>query len=229
MSTLLVLQSRDRDLRESRQRLDNYPKEQERLDREEAEAEARRTAARDELRAAEVKRQGLSQEAEEARTKIQRLRNQQLEVRKNEEYQALNHEIAALEERIDGVETEEIDLLDTIAEREETLRSVGEEVDRERERLQRERERLAQHEAEARAQIGEREEGVTAARAAVPADLFQRYEGLLAQKKRFPVVVPLEGQVCQGCHLRVSNEVAGAVRDFEVVACDQCGRLLFQE
>ena len=229
MSTLLVLQSRDRDLRKSRQRLDNYPREQERLDREVAEAEARRTAARDELRAAEVTRQGLAQGAEEARTKIQRLRNQQLEVRKNEEYQALNHEIAALEERIDGIETEEIGLLDTIAEREETLRAVSEEVDRELERLQRERERLEEYEAEARAQIGKREEGVAAARAAVPADLLQRYEGLLAQKKRFPVVVPLEGQVCQGCHLRVSNEVAGAVRDFEVVACDQCGRLLFQE
>jgi len=229
MSTLLVLQSRDRDLRKSRQRLDNYPREQERLDREVAEAEARRTAARDELRAAEVTRQGLAQGAEEARTKIQRLRNQQLEVRKNEEYQALNHEIAALEERIDGIETEEIGLLDTIAEREETLRAVSEEVDRELERLQRERERLEEYEAEARAQIGKREEGVAAARAAVPGDLLQRYEGLLAQKKRFPVVVPLEGQVCQGCHLRVSNEVAGAVRDFEVVACDQCGRLLFQE
>lgn len=56
-------------------------------------------------------------------------------------------------------------------------------------------------------------------------ELLSRYEEL--RKKFQNVVVPLLGEMCQGCHLAVPTTVAKAVRKKEgPVRCPNCGRFL---
>jgi len=44
------------------------------------------------------------------------------------------------------------------------------------------------------------------------------------------VVVPLQGQKCGGCHLKISSGIDTEVRkNGELMTCDQCGRILFWE
>jgi predicted nucleic acid-binding Zn-ribbon protein len=61
--------------------------------------------------------------------------------------------------------------------------------------------------------------------ALLPPEILTRYEDL---RKKFPnAVVPLAGEVCEGCHLTVPTVVAKAVRRKEgVVGCPNCGRFL---
>lgn len=71
----------------------------------------------------------------------------------------------------------------------------------------------------------ERLEGERAQRAAaVESKLLQRYEELRARYE--DPIVPVHNGVCTGCNLRVSEITAERVR-FEIVACENCSRLLY--
>lgn len=60
----------------------------------------------------------------------------------------------------------------------------------------------------------------------IPPDVLARYIEL--RKKFRDAVVPLVGEVCQGCHLSVPTIVAKAVRKREgLVRCPNCGRFLY--
>lgn len=60
----------------------------------------------------------------------------------------------------------------------------------------------------------------------IPSEILARYMEL--RKKFHDAVVPLVGEVCQGCHLSVPTIVAKAVRKREgLVRCPNCGRFLY--
>lgn len=62
--------------------------------------------------------------------------------------------------------------------------------------------------------------------ASLPPEILSRYEEL--RRKFQDAVVPLVGEVCQGCHLSVPTVVAKAVRKKEgLVRCPNCGRFLY--
>ena len=60
-------------------------------------------------------------------------------------------------------------------------------------------------------------------------DVFlNQYERIRKMTKRPPYVVPIVNQKCEGCHLRVSNEVALGAREVgEPHFCDQCARIVY--
>jgi len=229
MIPLLSLQSRDLDLRQALLSLQAFPKERAQVENEIAEAEAAVGEMRDRKSGSEVLRERMEADAESAREKIRRLRNQQLEVRKNEEYEALTHEIENLEKLIDGIEEKEIALLDEIEAARDALLEKESEAKAKIDRLSKTLAKIDADEKSFRERLDGMKDEVERLRSAVDPELLARYDSLWKQIKRPPVVVPLEDQKCGGCHLRVSNEVAAAVQDFRAVTCDQCGRLLYVE
>ncbi|MFP4352179.1 MAG: zinc ribbon domain-containing protein, partial [Puniceicoccaceae bacterium] len=229
MIPLLALQARDLDLRKALLSLQAFPEERAQVREEIARAEAALGEKRAAVKASEVLREQMDADAESAREKIRRLRNQQLEVRKNEEYEALTHEIASLEKLIDGIEEKEIVLLDEIEVARSALRETEAATKARVDKLSKTLAKIDADEKSARDRLDGMKEDVGRMRPAVDPALLVVYDGLWKQIKRPPVVVPLEDQKCGGCHLRVSNEVAAGAREFRVVTCDQCGRLLFVE
>jgi len=229
MSRLLALQERDRELIRAEERLAAFPKDEARIREAAAAAESRLDEAKARVREAELGAKEMDRLAGEAREKINRLRNQQLEVKKNEEYQALEREIAELGHLIDGYETKELEIFEQIDAKAKECTAVEEEVAAEKKLLEGELAELEKARAEAEAAIDGLREGVRRAEAGVSASLMTTYSNLKKRFKRLPVVVALEGQQCQGCHLRVSNEVASQAEELVTQACDQCGRLLYVE
>ncbi len=67
------------------------------------------------------------------------------------------------------------------------------------------------------------------ARGPVPEAWLTRYDRLV-KTQGLPAVVPLHGQKCGGCHLKVSNGVETLARiGGDIVTCDNCGRILYFE
>jgi predicted nucleic acid-binding Zn-ribbon protein len=147
-------------------------------------------------------------------------------VKKNEEYQALLHEIAAAKARRSDRETELLVLMDQ-----------EEQAARERPELERS---LAGMESEAAArgravdaeERGEREQlaALEAERAALmdrlPAAIRSRYERIRASKDGRAVVPILKG-ACGGCYRGQPPQVLQeARRGDRLLVCDGCGRLL---
>jgi len=229
MIPLLALQSRDLELRKALLSLQSFPVEREQVEKEVAAEKQDLADARMSVKEAEVRREEMEADTEVASDKIRKLKNQQLEVRKNDEYEALTHEIEALEKKIDEIEEEELTLLDEIEEQKKSLAVKEAEVAKNLEKCDSVLGKIEADEDLFRARLSGMEQEVESRRAEVDPDLLSKYDSLWKQIKRPPVVVPLEDQKCGGCHLRVSNEIDAAVQAFKPVYCDSCGRLLFLE
>jgi len=229
MISLLSLQERDLQYQRAQCALRSLPAERKSVQEKIQSSEQTVEVARQGVRAKELERQRLASEAETAQDKVNRFKTQQLSVKKNEEYEALTHEIEALEDRIGSMEDEELGVLEEIDEAKSVLKGEEENSAKEIILLQKEQEKIQKQEEEIQEGIDELKSKVDQMREEVIPDLLHLYDQLSQQIKRPPVVVPLAKQICSGCHLRVSNEVDAKVQKFETVCCDQCGRLLYLE
>jgi predicted nucleic acid-binding Zn-ribbon protein len=228
LEKLLVLQDRDMRLRQLQHDLGQLPKEekaiQDKLARESQNLEALKQAAKK----LESDRKQLELEVKSKQELIARYKKQQMETRKNEEYQALTHEIERAEKDISGIEDKELELMESY---EQALKNIKEEDAR----VQKYRDEAAERlkylngkkenftkEAEAvKAEVGALEPAMD------PAALA-RYRRIL-QSKGDKAIVPIEhGKVCGGCHMALTQQtVVAAKADQNLVACDDCGRLIF--
>ena len=188
-------------------------------------------SAKGELRELESKKKLLETEigsAEELRAKY---RTQQLAVKKNDEYQALGHEIDHAQAQIDDLEGRELETLYAIDEARKRFASAEATL----------KQNIAGHEARIRS-LQEKGASLTQEHAAAVAAVAQARTPLpkpaleaydVAAARRMPAVVPIHGGKCGGCHLKVSSEVESAARgksrDDEFAHCDQCGQLVYWE
>jgi predicted nucleic acid-binding Zn-ribbon protein len=148
-------------------------------------------------------------------------------VKKNDEYQALTHEIEQTEARIGEVEESEIKILydlDTEKEKSKAAeKTILADIAAENAQLS----RLAEREKQAQDELSGAIAEVDKARTTVPEALLPRYDRL-AKSAGLPVVVALHDSKCGGCHLKVSNGVETEARKgTEIVTCDNCGRILY--
>ncbi len=184
-------------------------------------------SAKAELHGLEAKKKTLENEIKSAEERVARYKNQQLEVRKNDEYRALTHEIETTEGVIGGFEEEELKVMYAIDEAKRRFAAAEATL----------KGNIAGHEARIaalRAQGRELEgrlaaavAAVAAARPAVPETQLRTYDRL-ARKPGLPVCVPVQGGRCGGCHMRVSSNIEFEARKAEnLAACDQCGRIVY--
>ncbi len=225
---LLILQDRDQKIKKLRHDQTSLPVEKKKLADKLAAARAALDAARGRLRENEVERRKLELEVESKQGAIARFRQQQQGTRKNEEYQALAHEITHAENHIRGVEDRELELMEEAEGLQEPIRAAEAEF----KRLE-----IVTEEQTAKLDSGavglqERLNDVEADRAKTAAiiseetlDLYQR----LFSKKGDLVVVPTEGEVCGGCHVRAPAQTLIQLRgDRQLTQCPNCGRILYR-
>ena len=187
--------------------------------------------ARMELRQLETDKKLLETEIGSAEEKLGKYRTQQSAVKKNDEYQALGHEIETTEAQVSQMEEKELEIMYAIDEAKNRF-EVAEKV------LQ---ENIVGHEAKIAA-LAERKTNLESELTTVQAEVSEAREpveeralGLYDRiaKLYMPVCVPLKGGKCGGCHLKVSSEVESASRgkspDNELATCDQCSRLVYWE
>ena len=229
MIPLLSLQERDLQYQRAKSSLRSIPVEREAVRKKIHLSEQRVEQARAEVRKKELERERFSSEAEAAQDKMNRFKTQQLSVKKNEEYEALSHEIQNMEERIGSLEDKELEALEAIDMARSSLREEEAGSAKEIALWEKDLEKIQKQEEEMQGGLDQLKATVEKMRKEVVPELLETYDQLSRQIKRPPVVVPLVKQICVGCHLRVSNEVEAKVQNFQAVCCDQCGRLLYLE
>ncbi len=227
LTKLLVLQDRDMKRLALEQQLKDVPHE---ISLVEAKIAAEKLAidtAKTEWRELEAKKKTLETEIQSAQGKIAKYRTQQLEVRKNDEYRALTHEIETTEGVIGGYEEAELKVMYAIDEAKKRFNEAesvlktniaGHEG---KIRTLREREKQAQIDYQAAIAAS------AEARLIVVEDQLKIYDRL-ARKPGLPVCVPVSGGRCGGCHLKVPTHIEVLARSgAEIATCDQCGRVVY--
>jgi len=112
LSNLLILQDRDLRKIQIESELQRIPKEEEHIEltlkTQSVDYEAHKKAAQQ----IEVQRKELDNEVKAKESKIAKYQTQQMETKKNEEYQALGHEIERTKQEISDLEDQELQLME---------------------------------------------------------------------------------------------------------------------
>lgn len=226
---LLILQDRDRRLLALAKDLEKLPQDEARAKAKLAGDEAGVTRAHDAVVACELRLKRLELDAGTRRTTIQRLKLQQFETRKNDEYQAIGHEITRYEKDVDDLETRELELMEEMDVARAALQAAQAACAHDRALVEEDLAAIAQRrdrlEAEHREVAAQRE---TCA-AQVPESILPLYQRLFKSKIGL-VVAPLQDGKCGGCHMKlIASTVVAAQAAREIARCEDCGRILYVE
>ena len=227
LERLLVLQDRDQKIRKIRAEIGVLPEQKRNLEAQLAASVANLEASKLRAKEVEVQRKSLELDVGTRQGSIARLKTQQYETRKNDEFQAMGHEIERYEKEIQKIEDQELELMEQydklkaeIAVEEKTSASAKASVASQMSDLD---EKGATLKARLDELAKERETLV----AGIDEDVTERYERLFASKGD-AAIVAVEHGVCTGCHMKVTTQTAVRARsENEIVSCEQCGRILF--
>lgn len=228
LTQLLVVQDRDARRREVEKNLAAVPGDRERVERDIAAEKSAIESSKAALLGLEAKKKVLETEIGSAETKLAKYRTQQLSVKKNDEYQALGKEIETTQAAIGALEEQELGVLYEIDEARKKFVAAEAVLKGNITRHQTRLATLAEREKNLAAELAEASAAAASAREGVPEISLRVYERVV--KRQWPVVAPLRGGKCGGCHLKVSSEAESGSRSADPAklgVCDQCGRILY--
>jgi predicted nucleic acid-binding Zn-ribbon protein len=227
LEQLLILQDRAQKIRQVEAELRSLPLERKSLDVQVATASTNLEAVKDRARHLEMEKKRLELDVGTRNESIARLRTQQYETRKNDEFSAMGREIERYQNEINALEDQELELMEqgdqlkaqiaseekqTSAARESIAKQVVD-LDSKQSTLAERLERLKKEREELAARVDE--------------DLLDLFNRLFASKGD-AAVVALEHDVCTGCHMKVTTATSVRARGGrEIVSCEQCGRILY--
>jgi predicted nucleic acid-binding Zn-ribbon protein len=227
LSKLLALQESDTKRLALEQQLAATPREIAAVEAKIASEKAAIEAAKSEWHGLESKKKLLEVEIQTAEGKAAKYRTQQLEVRKNDEYKALTHEIETTEATIAGFEEDELKVMYAIDEAKKRFAAAEAELKQNITGHEGKIRSLREREIQAKADLATVQATVAADRTVVPANQLKIYDRV-ALKPGHPVCVTVNGGRCGGCHLKLPTHIEVMARTgSEIATCDQCGRVVY--
>jgi predicted nucleic acid-binding Zn-ribbon protein len=224
---LLILQDRDRRIRQEQGELARIEPERQTLKAKAATAQAALENAKLRTKQIESARKDLELEVETKKQMIVRYSNQQFQTRKNEEYRALAHEIDTCKAAIFEIENREIEFMEQAeAAQKEILRATQGAKDA-RTLVDEQVAQLDAREQNLLKELATLEANREELAAAVDESARSRYERLVRSKGE-NVVVGVQHGVCGGCHMKLPPQLLVTCQaDKELVGCSNCGRILY--
>jgi len=227
LEQLLVLQDRQQKIKQIQTEIKTLPLQRQSLESQLAASAASVEALKQKGRQVEMDRKKLELDVGTRSESISRLKTQQYQTRKNDEFQAMGHEIGRYENEIRKLEDEELELMmqadklkAELEVEEKKAKATKESITRQMTDLEEKSKTLG-----GRLQELTRESAELATK--IDEDLLDRFNRLF-ESKGDAAVVAVEHGICTGCHMKVTTATAMQVRTGkEIVSCEQCGRILY--
>jgi predicted nucleic acid-binding Zn-ribbon protein len=191
-------------------------------------AEAHALETRQALEAAEAAQRRAEVELQDREALCRKLEGQQFQVKTNDAYTALLHEIERAREAISSCETAILEAMESIETSRSALRTAEDAVRNVSERAARQSAELDQREAALSARAVELELARREAVEKIAPELLAQYEKISARHR--PAVVRVRQETCQGCRVHIPPQLAvELIRGNRVLACTHCQRILVPE
>lgn len=227
LEKLLVLQDRDQKIRQIQLEIRTLPQQRKNLENQLAASAASLDSLKQRAKQLEVDRKNIELDVGTRQNSINKLKTQQYETRKNDEFQAMGHEIERYEKEIVRLEDHELELMEQsdnlktqIGTEEKTATAARDSVNRQLVDLEQKAKTLEERLAALNQERGKLAEGIDE-------EILDRYERLFSSKGD-AAVVAVEHGVCTGCHMKVTTQTAMRSKsENEIVSCEQCGRILY--
>ena len=227
LERVITLQKIDSAVHDAERRLAEEPEHLKSLDARLDVAKQAVTTAKDSLTKNQSARREIEKDVAVHQGRLSKFRDQAMAVKTNQEYHAIQHEIAHAQGEIKKHEDailermlEADELAATIKAAEADLAAAQKTIDADRKAMH------AEH-----AELQKSLEKLTAERAGIVAaidkGLLSTYEQALVRRQGIAVAEAKDG-ICTICHVRLRPQVFNNVRRNEdIVQCDSCQRILF--
>lgn len=227
VQNLVELQQADREILRLKEEIAALPKRVTAIEQKLAGTKAGLEAAKAAIKTDEAVRRKYETAIQDLQGKISKYRDQSLEVKTNEQYKALLHEIQFAERDIRANEDKILELMVNAEAREKDVKAAELELKEEAAEIEKEKADARERTAEDEKQLSEWDARREKARAGVSPDLLQHYDRVT--KYRGSGIAEARDQKCMGCQVMLRPQTFNEVRTGEIVKCDSCQRILYYD
>lgn len=219
------LQQFDREILRLKEEIADFPKRIAKIEQRLAGTKAHLENAKAAVKVDEAARRKLETAIQDLRQKISKYRDQSLEVKTNDQYKALMHEIQFAEQDIQGNEDKILELMVNAEVREKDVQAAEARLKAEMAEIEKEKLDARKRTAEDEKQLAEWNAKRDVARGGVNPDMLRHYDRVL--KFRGTGLAEVRDQKCMGCQVMLRPQTYNEVRSGQMVVCESCQRILY--
>jgi len=226
IENLLKLQVVDKEIRRLHDEIAQFPKRVAAIEQQLAGTKAQLEKAQTAVKADEASRRKHETAITDLRGKISKYRDQSLDVKTNDQYKALLHEIQFAEKEIAATEDKILELMLNSDARDKEVKAAQAELKAETADIEREKEEARKHTAEDEKLLAEARGQRDQIRTGIKEDLLRHYERV--SKFRGSGIAEVRDQKCMGCQVMLRPQTYNDVRNGNtIIECDSCQRILY--
>lgn len=226
LQNLLELQKADREILRLNEEVAALPRRVAAIEAQLADTKAVLEQANAAVKTDDAARRKYESAIKDLQQKISKYRDQMLDVKTNDQYRALQHEIDFSNQEIRNVEDKILELMLNADTREKQVKAAEADLKSETAEIEKEKEDARRRTAEDEKDLAEWKARRDQYRANVPADLLHHYDRV--SKFRKTGISEVRDQKCMGCQVMLRPQTYNEVRSGErVVICDSCQRVLY--
>ena len=224
---LLIIQDRDQKITKLNSDIERLPLEEQQAKQRLKSVIESVNSAESEIKSNEVEISKIELDIDTRKDSITKLKNQQLETKKNEEFAAMEHSITNYHNEISKLEDSQLELMEKGEELNTSLEEANDIHAKEQKVVDAELAIIKERKIQFSKKIEELKSDREKIASNIDNDLLDQYNRIFKSKKGV-AVSELVNDICSGCHMKVTPTTAGMVRAEKVVStCDQCGRILY--
>jgi len=226
IENLLKLQDTDKEIRRLQDEVAEFPKRVAVIEHKLAGTKAQMEKAQAAVKADEVARRKYDTAINDLRGKISKYRDQSLDVKTNDQYKALLHEIQFAEKEITANEDKILELMLNSDARDKEVKAAQAELKAETAEIEKEKEEARQLTAKDEKLLAEWRAKRDQIRTAINEDLLRHYERV--SKFRGSGISEVRDQKCMACRVMLRPQTYNEVRSGQqTIVCDSCQRILY--
>lgn len=226
IENLLKLQDTDKEIRRLQDEVAELPKRVAVIEQKLAGTKTQLEKAQAAVKADEAGRRKFETSISDLRGKISKYRDQSLDVKTNDQYKALLHEIQFAEKEIAGNEDKILELMVNADARDKEVKAAQAELKAETAEIEKEKEQARQKTAEDEKLLATAKAKRDQLRTGVREDLLRHYERV--SKFRGSGISEVRDHKCMACQVILRPQTYNEVRSGkETIVCDSCQRILY--
>jgi predicted nucleic acid-binding Zn-ribbon protein len=223
---LLELQMADKEIRRLREEVAALPRRTAVIEQKLAGTRAQLEKARAAAKADETNRKSFEANIKDLQGKISKYRDQSLDVKTNEQYKALQHEIQFAEQEIRLNEDRILDVMVNVDARDKQVKAAEADLKAETAAIEKEKEEARKVTAEDEKKLADWNSKRDGLRHGVSEDVLRQYDRVA--KFRGTGLAEVRDQKCMGCQVKLRPQTYNEVRNGErVMACESCQRIYY--
>jgi hypothetical protein len=223
---LLELQAADNEIRRLREEVAALPKRVAAIEQKLAGTKAHLEKTRTSAKGDEANRKKFEANIKDLQAKISKYRDQSLDVKTNDQYKALLHEIQFAEQEIRLNEDRILEVMINVDGREKEVKAAEAELKAETAEIEKEKEEARKVSADDQKKLSEWNARRDALRRAISEDTLRHYERVM--KFRGTGLAEVRDHKCMGCQVMLRPQTYNEVRNGEqVMFCESCQRIYY--